>query len=119
MKAMSQQISTGKVIEFLGCNDINDTHLEVLRQNALGWGYPEDDIEVKRVTDEEWAEIQEASKTPEQKTDELNAPIKARLNELDLKSIRSIRERMAIQPDAPKFLIEHEAAARAERSKLV
>ena len=93
--------------------------LNTLKQNALNAGYKEDEIDVKWVTDDEWAAIREASKTPEQKLAELNAPIKARLVELDLKSIRSIRERLAIQPDAPKFLVEHEAAAVKERSKLV
>jgi len=101
------------------CDVLEAMRLNTLKQNALNAGYKEDEIEVKWVTDEEWAAIQEASKTPEQKLAELNAPVKARLIELDLKSIRSIRERLAIQPDAPKFLIEHEAAAKAERAKLI
>jgi len=93
-------------------------NLQTLIDNAVGQGYKPEDVEAKFVTDEEFAKILEASKTPEQKAAELNALVKAALNEIDLKSIRSIRERMAIQPDAPKFLILHEAAAIAERAKL-
>jgi len=60
----------------------------------------------------------EAAYLAEQAKEKATAEIKANLIEIDLKSIRSIRERMAIQPDAPKFLILHEAAAIAERAKL-
>ena len=44
---------------------------------------------------------------------------KAKLAEIDLKSIRSIREWLATQPDCPKFLSEHENLAVAERAKLI
>lgn len=43
---------------------------------------------------------------------------KARLAEIDLKSIRSIREWVAKQPDAPEFIKTYEAEAVAERAKL-
>jgi len=109
---------TGRLIESQSGGE-TQAHLDTLLRNAVNAGYKPEDVEVKFITDAEFAEITESSKTPEQKTAELNAPIKARLAELDLKSIRSIRERLAIQPDAPKFLIEHEAAARDERAKLI
>jgi len=49
----------------------------------------------------------------------INDDIKIKLSEIDLKSIRSIREWLLKQADAPKILIEHEVAAIAEREKLV
>lgn len=61
----------------------------------------------------------EAEYLATQAKEKATAEIKANLIEIDLKSIRSIRERMAIQPDAPKFLVLHEAAAKAERAKLI
>jgi hypothetical protein len=44
--------------------------------------------------------------------------VKARLAEIDLKSIRSLREWVAKQPDAPEFIKTYEAEAVTERSKL-
>jgi hypothetical protein len=44
--------------------------------------------------------------------------IKTALTAIDLKSIRSLREWLAAQPDAPQFILDHEAAAIAERAKL-
>lgn len=43
---------------------------------------------------------------------------KTRLREIDIASIRSIREYIAAKPDAPRFLKDYEAAAMAEREKL-
>ena len=43
---------------------------------------------------------------------------KARLAEIDLKSIRSLREWLAAREDAPEFIKTHEAEAIAERAKL-
>lgn len=48
-----------------------------------------------------------------------NEVIKARLAELDLKSISLIREWVAKQPDAPQALKDYEAQAQAERAKLI
>jgi len=48
-----------------------------------------------------------------------DADIKARLAGIDLKSIRAMREWLAAQPDAPQFIKDHEAAAIAERAKLM
>ena len=41
-----------------------------------------------------------------------------KLDEIDLKSIRSMREWIAAQPSAPQFIKDHEAEAIAERTKL-
>lgn len=59
---------------------------------------------------------------PTKTTAELDAEqteaAKRRLKEIDDASIRSIREWLAAQPDAPQFVKNHEAAAIAERSKI-
>lgn len=47
-----------------------------------------------------------------------NDQTKARLREIDLKSIRSLREWLAAREDAPEFIKTHEAEAIAERAKL-
>jgi hypothetical protein len=46
------------------------------------------------------------------------AAAEATLKEIDLKSIRSMREWIAKQPDAPAYLTTYEAEATAEREKL-
>lgn len=48
----------------------------------------------------------------------LELEVKSRLAEIDRASIRSLREWLAAQPTAPKFIIDHEAAAEVERRKL-
>lgn len=56
----------GKLIEMQSGGDdrpdLMDMRLNTLKQNALNAGYKEDQIDVKWVTDEEWAAIQEANK---------------------------------------------------------
>ncbi len=42
----------------------------------------------------------------------------SKLREIDLASIRGIREYLAAQPDAPKIIKERETQAAAERAKL-
>jgi hypothetical protein len=54
----------------------------------------------------------------EQAKEAADNAIKAALAAIDLKSIRSIREWLAKQADAPQFVKDHEAAAIAEREKL-
>lgn len=56
--------------------------------------------------------------TPAELKEQANAPIKAKLMEIDLASIRALREYIAAKPDAPKLLKDREAAAVAERAKL-
>lgn len=56
----------GKLIEMQSGGDdredLMEMRLNTLKQNALVAGYTEDQIDVKWVTDEEWAAIQEANK---------------------------------------------------------
>jgi len=56
----------GKLIEMQSGGDdrpdLMEMRLNTLKQNALNAGYKEDEIEVKWVTDEEWAAIKEANK---------------------------------------------------------
>lgn len=49
---------------------------------------------------------------------ESDAQIKAELDELDRQSIRSIREYIAAQPDAPQILKDKEAQANIKRGQL-
>ena len=53
--------NTGKLIEMQGGGDdredLMEMRLNTLKQNALNAGYKEDEIDVKWVTDEEWAGI--------------------------------------------------------------
>lgn len=44
--------------------------------------------------------------------------VKAKLADIDLRSIRAIREYLAAKPDAPKVLKDREAEATLERAKL-
>ncbi len=48
----------------------------------------------------------------------VEATIKAKLREIDISSIRSLREYVASKADAPQYLKDYEAAAVAERRKL-
>jgi hypothetical protein len=56
--------------------------------------------------------------TPEQLALETASKAQSALDEIDLKSIRAIREFVASLPDAPKQVKELEADADAERAKL-
>lgn len=49
---------------------------------------------------------------------ESNAAAMAELLDIDLKSIRAMREYIAAKADAPQFLKNHETAAQAARAKL-
>lgn len=109
----------GKLIEMQSGGESENKELEIMRldtlkQNALNAGYKEKEIEVKWVTDEEWSAIQEANKP----ILDPNIAIKTKLTEIDLKSIRALREWVAIQHDAPKFLTDLELEAITERKKL-
>lgn len=54
MKAITIRKSTKKIIEELSCDKIGDSHLNVLLENAIGWGHDPSDIEIKIVTDVEY-----------------------------------------------------------------
>lgn len=47
-----------------------------------------------------------------------NQPIKSNLNDIDIKSIRSLREWLVQQPDCPEFLKTYENEAKAKRAEL-
>ena len=47
-----------------------------------------------------------------------NQPVKYELNDIDIKSIRSLREWLVKQPDCPEFLKTYENQATAKRSEL-
>ncbi|MDD4984508.1 MAG: hypothetical protein PHQ43_01775 [Dehalococcoidales bacterium] len=72
MYRISIEKSTGKLIEMQsgGYDDekLRNARLDTLRQNAINAGYDEKDIEVKWITDKEWATIEETLNrpTPEQ-----------------------------------------------------
>jgi len=61
--------------------------------------------------------VDAAAKTAAEK-EANNAAIKAELVAVDMASIRAIREWLAAQPNAPKFVIEHEKEAQEKRKKL-
>ena len=107
---------TGDLIEMQEGGDDDpekmDARLETLRKNALAAGYGADEIEARWVTDQEWQEILSA-----QPRDEA-AIARAKLKEIDASSIRSIREWVAAQPNAPQWVKDYEAQAAQERVKL-
>jgi hypothetical protein len=47
-----------------------------------------------------------------------NQPVKYELNDIDIKSVRSLREWLVQQPDCPEFLKTYEKEATAKRSEL-
>jgi hypothetical protein len=63
--------------------------------------------------EEAWPEVQ-----AEIEAQRINEEAKVRLAEIDLKSIRSIREWIAKQTDAPQYLKDYEAQAIEARAKL-
>ena len=60
-----------------------------------------------------WPDVQ-----MEMEKDRTKTEAKALLNEIDLKSIRSIREWIALQPEAPQRTKDYEAQAISARTKL-
>lgn len=104
MKILVTNKTTGKFIEMRSFGDI-----ETVSQDHNN----DPNIEVKFITDEEWEVIETELKTPSEAASALS-----KLKEIDLASIRSLREWLAAQPDAPSFILDHEAAAIAERVKL-
>ena len=87
----------GKLIEMQGGGRSEDKELEAmrldaLRQNAFNAGYKEDEIEVKWVTDAEWAVIQaDLNKpTPEQVAErEKESLIHAKIRELAVTALKA------------------------------
>lgn len=114
--------STGKMIESQeGGDDANNKDLTAARlgtltRNALNAGYKETDIEAKWVTGAEYKEL--TAPTAEEIKERENVAIKATLREIDIASIRPMREWMAKQTDAPQFIKDKESQAQTERTKL-
>lgn len=59
-----------------------------------------------------------AEQKAQQQLDRDNAAVKQALTEIDIQSVRSIREWLAQQADCPQKLLDNEAQAQAERAKL-
>jgi len=79
-------------------------------------------LEVDRLAAEEAMAIAEAEAAEQAEKDALKKQSDqaiAALHEIDLKSIRSLREYIAAQPDAPKWLKGYETEAIAEREKII
>jgi hypothetical protein len=53
-----------------------------------------------------------------QQAEKSNDVIKKALEDIDIASIRSLREWLIQQPNAPQFLLDHETQAQTERAKL-
>ena len=123
---------TGKMIEAQSGGEthpdpkINDTeyalmNLDTLRQNAIRAGHLEKDIEVKFVTDAEYETLLEAlipEPTEEEIAEAISDQAKADLVDIDIKSIRTIREWLVAQPDIPQYLVDYEAEAIEKRTKI-
>lgn len=112
------KISTGELIEFQSGGDdrpdLMEMRLNTLLRNAINAGHKEEDIEVKWITKADRSVMME----PSAQQKEYDAAM-ANLRELDLKSIRSIREWIASREDCPKYLADCEAIAVQERTKLL
>lgn len=74
----------------------------------------ETDIQTGKITEHEDAPV--PTRAQSELDAEFNAKIDAELIALDLASIRSIREYVAAQPDAPQFVLDQEAAAVTKRA---
>jgi hypothetical protein len=111
---------TGKLIEMQAGGDdredLMEMRLNTLKQNATNAGYAEEDVEVRWATQEETDALMAPG--PEEVKAQEETATKAKLREIDIKSIRSMREMLAKLPDAPKYLLDCEAMATLERVKL-
>jgi len=63
-------------------------NLNTLLQNAIGWGYKAEDIEVKFVTNEEFAVLMEATRLPPTEERIYEEKIKLRMRELAIESLK-------------------------------
>ena len=75
------------------------------------------DMTFTPITDEEAALLTSPTPLTAQELDaEFNMQVDAELREIDLQSIRSLREYIASKPDAPQWLKDQEDAATVTRS---
>ncbi len=107
--------ATNKVIEVQSGGETSD-HLDTLKQNAIKAGFSADAVEVKFVTDQEYQALLDADVGAN--AEKVKNEAKGSLVQIDLQSIRSIREWLANQPTCPDILKGHEEKAKEERSKL-
>lgn len=104
------QTKDGKLIE------MQSTAREgTLLSNAVNAGYSPGEVVEREITPEEWEVILAAER---QRSYDPTLVIKGKLSEIDIKSIRSLREWVASQPGAPQHIKDYEAQAVAERVKL-
>lgn len=76
------------------------------------------DATTEEIADFEQKQIDIAAKTAARDTGQATAATKAALREIDIASIRSLREWLVTQPGAPEFIVQHETEAKLEREKL-
>lgn len=100
----------GLVLRFIYPNR-NDFYLEneTIKCKSAG---------IKMPTDEEYLTIFESSEFKNRDAIRENKQIHNELGSIDLKSIRSLREWIAEQPGAPKFIKDYEKEAKDTRKKL-
>ncbi len=67
---------------------------------------------------QEWLSQGNAPLSPDPEPDNTKMEALAKLKEIDLKSIRALREWLASQETAPEWIKQREAEAQAERGKL-
>ena len=109
--------SNGKLISMQGGGDdrpdLMEMRLNTLLINAINEGYLEEEVEVKWVTEAEHRVLMEPS-VLQKKHDKAVA----KLEDLDRKSIRAMREWLSKLEEPPGFIVEYETAAKAARKDL-
>lgn len=88
---------TGNCFEGIKANELETKPIPSLKELEAIW--PEVETEIKK--------------------EKINSDAKEALKEIDLKSIRAIREWVSKQVDAPSFLKDQEVKAIAERKKFL
>ncbi len=110
-KVIPAHIVPGAVTDVqVKCHSYSDRQMDMLRAD-LGADAAEHEALMAEV---EANQIPYPEPTPEQ----IAAEAKAKLREIDIASIRALREYVAAQADAPQTIKDREAAAIAERGKL-
>ena len=107
--------------EMLKCiKKINpDAHVAIWQDRSDEEPYPKwDDCHVgSKPTMEECIAILPTVRA-EMKSEIVKADARAKLADIDIKCIRSLREWISQQPTAPQFVKDYEAQAQTERAKL-
>lgn len=92
------------------CHSYSDRQMDMLRADLGADAADYADL----IAEVEANQIPYPEPTPEQ----IASEAKATLREIDIASIRALREYVAAQPDAPQIIKDKEAAAAVERGKL-